>query len=56
MNNRLLPFLSACPLILIVGVNADNVRTSIDSNVQKPKDSSLEITPSGRPQIKYGAN
>jgi len=56
MNKRLLPFLSACPLILIVGVNADNVNTTIDSDSQKPKDSSLEITPSGRPQVKHGAN
>ncbi|MBS0607661.1 MAG: hypothetical protein JSR57_11985, partial [Verrucomicrobia bacterium] len=56
MSNRLLPFLSSCSLILIIGVNADNVNASTNSDGQKPKDNSIEITPPGRPQVKHGAN
>ncbi|MBX3719465.1 MAG: hypothetical protein KF898_07445 [Parachlamydiales bacterium] len=56
MSNRLLPFLSSCSLILIIGVNADNVNASTNSEGQKPKDNSIEITPPGRPQVKHGAN
>ncbi|MBS0607567.1 MAG: hypothetical protein JSR57_11505, partial [Verrucomicrobia bacterium] len=56
MNKKLLSFLSFCPLTLIMGVNADNVKTSIDSDVQKPKESSRQTNLSGRPQVKHGAD
>ncbi|MBS0649805.1 MAG: hypothetical protein JSR93_01460 [Verrucomicrobia bacterium] len=56
MNKKLLSFLSIYPLTLIMAVNADTARTSIDSDVQKPKESSRQINPSGRPQVKHGAD
>ncbi|MBS0652463.1 MAG: hypothetical protein JSR39_02935 [Verrucomicrobia bacterium] len=56
MNKSLLPFLSVGPLVLILSVNADNIKTSTDFNDQKPKESSKTINPSGRPQVKDGAN